>query len=932
MNDGESIVREAEDRKEDETATEQQRLSTQGSEKNVNEEPDEKVEERAEQRAETTQEQDKEQSIIKEDPIEAQDLAAERKLDTGSENETERAGIENTERHKEGGNTEVMSRAEPEPAPEPAKRTIQNAGKGDVDKATKEEVEVRLDEEKTNVEPATKYEQDGERDLPAPPTPSKPNQSLPNSSDSEIESVARAFGVSTRIDGRAAEASVERPERSADAERPQIPSSPEKSRGIKIGKGPPPSTQASEEKPFDFNRFLDQMRHKSAGPVGEYVRSFIKGFTKKPYRVADQTKLIFDFLDFIAIRMRECEVWATLTPGDFENAMEAMEKLIMNRLYNYTFSPAIKREGKWSVQTDDLERDRVLKQRIRLFGWIDESHLEIPVGDHSKGFVDFAIQELLKLNHYKAPRDKVICILNCCKVIFGLIRHLSSQENADTFVPILIFVVLRANPDNLISNVEYISRFRNPERLSSESGYYLSSLMGAIAFVETMDYTSLSNITQQEFEANVESAVLSISSSGGDGDMAGVAERDSEMKVIIGGPASTSSEGKNTAPNSAQMTPQGSISSNEDGSARALPISAGAAALAKDTRAFIQRTGEAARVGFGASLGGGMSALGRLFQDGLDGPRTPLGSSPGTSTGLAGPGAGHVTPDSPAGLAQRPELPTTGSARARMWNLFGVDEDQVKGQQALKSTRDGQGGGQRTASGTSLNLGSWGRNLRVDAESDPTTPQSEELKQGRFATLTTTKEGAPSRPLPLSERLARSFESRTPRTPQPPLRRESTDPYMVDNAEGVRTPTDDGSDFDDSTLGNSGRTGQDRTLTQPLQSRPAPSGIARARMSDLSNYLPSFLTDGGPLRTPPNQTYPLPQSDAATLLASPMEANMDDDQAVQAAAQIDRAHVDAGVETLRSIFPDTDASVCRLVLENCGGDVQASIDKLLEMS
>ena len=29
------------------------------------------------------------------------------------------------------------------------------------------------------------------------------------------------------------------------------------------------------------------------------------------------------------------------------------------------------------------------------------------------------LAELLKINHYKAPRDKLICILNCCKVIFG---------------------------------------------------------------------------------------------------------------------------------------------------------------------------------------------------------------------------------------------------------------------------------------------------------------------------------------------------------------------------------------------------------------------------------------------------------------------------------------------------------------------------------
>jgi hypothetical protein len=30
------------------------------------------------------------------------------------------------------------------------------------------------------------------------------------------------------------------------------------------------------------------------------------------------------------------------------------------------------------------------------------------------------VTELLKINHYKAPRDKLICVLNCCKVIFGL--------------------------------------------------------------------------------------------------------------------------------------------------------------------------------------------------------------------------------------------------------------------------------------------------------------------------------------------------------------------------------------------------------------------------------------------------------------------------------------------------------------------------------
>jgi hypothetical protein len=37
---------------------------------------------------------------------------------------------------------------------------------------------------------------------------------------------------------------------------------------------------------------------------------------------------------FISGKMRLCEPWKSQSPAEFENAMEAMEKLVMNRLYN----------------------------------------------------------------------------------------------------------------------------------------------------------------------------------------------------------------------------------------------------------------------------------------------------------------------------------------------------------------------------------------------------------------------------------------------------------------------------------------------------------------------------------------------------------------------------------------------------------------------
>ena len=175
---------------------------------------------------------------------------------------------------------------------------------------------------------------------------------------------------------------------------------------------PPPDPEPEPDLPFDFHRFLEQLRHRTADPVAKFLRSFLQEFGKKQWMVHEQVKIIGDFLLFITNKMAQCEVWRDVSDAEFANAREGMEKLVMNRLYTQTFSPAIpppqpipgskpKRKGgerplgpgRRGQHQEDVERDDILAQKVSIYGWIREKHLDIPpVGDSGKRFLVLAQQ------------------------------------------------------------------------------------------------------------------------------------------------------------------------------------------------------------------------------------------------------------------------------------------------------------------------------------------------------------------------------------------------------------------------------------------------------------------------------------------------------------------------------------------------------------
>ncbi|QLG71689.1 hypothetical protein HG535_0C00380 [Zygotorulaspora mrakii] len=258
---------------------------------------------------------------------------------------------------------------------------------------------------------------------------------------------------------------------------------------------------------YDFQLFAKQLQEPSAEPIIKYSKSFLRNFQTQRllWTAREQQKLINDFKIFIYDKFLEYEPFKSLDAIMLRNAQEGIEKLIMGKLHNKCFSPCLKSLGSNldEEHKQDLIDDKSLQNKVEEFKFIKPADLDIDdsLSDRLDTFVKFSGKELNKINRFKAPRDKMICILNSCKVIFGILRHHTVEEKgADNFIPILIYTILKNNIQALGSNVKYIERFRYEEFIRGEASYYLNSLQAAINFIVTLEKSSLSTDHDSSFE------------------------------------------------------------------------------------------------------------------------------------------------------------------------------------------------------------------------------------------------------------------------------------------------------------------------------------------------------------------------------------------------------------------------------------------------
>ncbi|CAD7944476.1 unnamed protein product [Amoebophrya sp. A25] len=331
---------------------------------------------------------------------------------------------------------------------------------------------------------------------------------------------------------------------------------------------PPPPPKA-----FNYQDFLNEvLKHPSAAPVVQQVKTFVDQVNALPMDKKQSAVESFRvFLPKMHERILEAETFKGADEVLKAQALEGLEKFVTTKIYNAVFR---------LEEVADSRRDRNLSAKLTSLKWVKlHTHFDVSptVAEHPQ--FDMAKDFFSRLNEYRAPRDKLLCIQNAAKVLITCLEQVSeSAQNSpakgasseaaakknssaneldsspssssplkskksagiDDLLPVLIFVLIQSNPPNLHSNLEYIENFHL--HLVEEGLYYFTTVRSAVEFLWTMDHKALSNVTEEEFQFNcddiltplglvIENPPNSLGNKGGKG--------------RAGGPGSKNTRGKN---------------------------------------------------------------------------------------------------------------------------------------------------------------------------------------------------------------------------------------------------------------------------------------------------------------------------------------------------------------------------------------------------
>ena len=178
---------------------------------------------------------------------------------------------------------------------------------------------------------------------------------------------------------------------------------------------------------------------------------------------------------------------------------EKTMQIINEKIYDYVM---VKLYDKIYPRDTDQIDNWIFSQSIRLSWTEPKNFIKQKKNFVYDTFLPDVIYYFKQIDVEKSPRKKLINMSNIFKSITNLVDFNNGEEKLDIGVddqmPILNYFFIKAQPERIYSNCRYMDLYIGDKR-SKQEGSQLSQLLGIIQYVKDLNYDSLFDVTEEEF-------------------------------------------------------------------------------------------------------------------------------------------------------------------------------------------------------------------------------------------------------------------------------------------------------------------------------------------------------------------------------------------------------------------------------------------------
>ena len=199
-------------------------------------------------------------------------------------------------------------------------------------------------------------------------------------------------------------------------------------------------------------------------------------------------KAFKDYLDIIKKRIKDPvnnkNLFNDIT--DYNEILEKVEDYILRQIYKY-------------IYPNTIDSDDIFNEKSKYFGWVTPSMLDIK--NISINQLEFTENCIKKLDECKSVNDKLNCIRDAHASLNNVIKFSNGNEadaGQDEITPIFQYIIIRAKPKRIISNINYIKAFLDENELSGSKGFLVTQIESAVSYIEKINHESL-KMSEEEF-------------------------------------------------------------------------------------------------------------------------------------------------------------------------------------------------------------------------------------------------------------------------------------------------------------------------------------------------------------------------------------------------------------------------------------------------